>query len=72
MNAKTFLINHDSILKDLVQPISKFKEDTVVSEVLSNFQKSSVNFGAVTAIGDELLGIVTIHDLGEALIGKYA
>ncbi len=72
LNAKTFLINHDSILKDLVQPISKFKENTVVSEVLSNFQKSSVNFGAVTAIGDELLGIVTIHDLGEALIGKYA
>jgi len=42
------------------------------SDVLARFQKAAVNFGVVTGNRGELIGIVTIHDIGESLIGKFA
>jgi len=71
LSAKEFLIRPDSTLGSLVQPVCEFKQEDGTSKVLSKFKKSSVNFGVVANEG-ELLGIVTIHDLGEALIGEYA
>jgi putative hemolysin len=71
LSAKEFLISPDSTLGSLVQPVCKFQKEDGTSDVLLKFKKSSVNFGVVTN-GDELHGIVTIHDIGEALIGEYA
>jgi putative hemolysin len=71
LSAKEFLIKPNSTLESLVQPVCEFKQEDGISNVLSKFKKASVNFGVVTNKG-ELLGIVTIHDIGEALIGEYA
>jgi len=36
------------------------------------FQEKLVNFGTVVNERDELIGIVTMHNLGESLLGKFA
>jgi putative hemolysin len=72
ISAKDFLINPGSAIPTLIKPVCKFKEEDSTSDVLSKFKKYSTNFGVVTGNADELLGIVTIHDLGEALIGEFA
>jgi len=72
LGAKDFLMHSGKSIMDLVQPICKVHERDKTSDVLSRFQKSSVNFGVVTRNNEELKGIVTIHDIGESLIGKFA
>ncbi len=72
LSAKEFLIKEDADLDDLLYPVCKLKLDDGTAEVLRKFQSSSVNFGIVLSGDNELLGIVTIHDIGEALIGKFA
>jgi putative hemolysin len=71
LSAKEFL-SLDSTLADLTRPACTFKADDGTAAVLKNFQKSSVNFGIVTNDIDELIGIITIHDIGETLIGEFA
>lgn len=72
LSAKDFLMFRDFPFGHLVQPASKIKIDDKTSEVLSTFQKSSINFAVVIGNKDELIGIVTMHDIGEALIGTFA
>jgi len=72
LSAKDFLMSPDVTLKDLVHPACKVTSNDKTSDVLLNFQKASVTFGVVTGNNDELVGIVTMHDIGEALIGKFA
>lgn len=72
LNAKDFLMNPGSKLENLVHPACKVISSDKTSEVLSKFQRSAFSFGVVTGNKDEFLGIVTMHDIGEALIGKFA
>src|SRR6267154_765868 len=72
LSAKDFLLHSRKSVVDLVQPICNVHERDKTSDVLARFQKASVNFGVVTGNRGELIGIVTIHDIGESLIGKFA
>ncbi len=72
LSAKDFLTHSRKAMVDLVLPICKVHERDKTSDVLVRFQKASVNFGVVTGNRGELIGIVTIHDIGESLIGKFA
>ena len=72
LSAKDFLMSPDAALINLVHPACKVTSEDKTSDVLVRFQKASVNFSVVTGNNNELIGIVTMHDIGEALIGKFA
>jgi CBS domain containing-hemolysin-like protein len=72
LNVKDFLLRPELPLGKLIHPACRIDKGDRISIVLSNFQKTAVNFGVVAGNRDELLGIVTMHDIGESLIGKFA
>ncbi|HZZ74915.1 MAG TPA: CNNM domain-containing protein, partial [Puia sp.] len=46
------------------------KKNQKASEILKKFKERNQNFGVVVTDNKELYGLVTMHDIGESLIGK--
>ena len=72
LNAKEFFVNNESSFAHLVRTTCKLHSTQRASEVLMKFQEKLVNFGTVVNDRDELIGIVTMHNIGESLLGKFA
>jgi putative hemolysin len=72
LNAKDFLTNPQAALSLLIQPVVKVIKEDRASDVLLKLQKAPVSFAAVVENKDELIGIVTMHDIGETLLGEFA
>ena len=72
LNAKEFFMDPSPSFTSLVRPTCKLHINQRASEVLVKFQEKLVNFGTVVNERDELIGIVTMHNLGESLLGKFA
>jgi CBS domain containing-hemolysin-like protein len=71
LSAKDFFMNSDPSYLKLVRPACKVTPADKASQVLVRFQESLTNFSVVVRDNNELIGIVTIHDIGEILIGKF-
>lgn len=72
LSAKDFFMNGDAPYQKLVRPVCKVKDNNKASEILLKMQELRTNFSIVVKERDELIGIVTIHDIGETLIGDFA
>jgi putative hemolysin len=72
LSSKDFLMNADHSYLTAARKICRVKENDKASHVLIKFQEAKTNFSAVVKGEDELVGIVTIHDIGETLIGEFA
>jgi putative hemolysin len=72
LSSKDFLMNADHSYLTLARKICRVKESDKASQVLIKFQEAGSNFSAVVKSNDEMVGIITIHDIGETLIGEFA
>ena len=58
------------VLQDIIYPAAIFPETKKVSELLKEFQKGHTHIGIVTDAKGKLVGIVTIEDLLEEIVGE--
>jgi len=58
------------IIQDLVQPAYFVKKDKKVSDVLRDFQRMKVQIAIVIDEGGKALGLVTLEDLIEEIVGE--
>ena len=72
LSSKDFFMNTDHSYLTLARRICRVHEADKASHVLIKFQEAGTNFSAVVRNNDEMVGIVTIHDIGETLIGEFA
>jgi putative hemolysin len=72
LSAKDFLVNPNTPLAQMVRQAAKVKQDSWASEVLTALQSASTTFAVIVDNADKPVGIVTMHDVGEALVGKFA
>lgn len=57
-------------LFDLIRPIIFFNEETRLDSALLEFQRKRIHMGLVQKKGGELLGLITLEDVIEQLVGK--
>ncbi len=67
--AKNFFMERNKSLKQLVQSACIVTQDQTAPDLLEKFKSTNNNFGVVAKTNGELAGVVTLHDLGEILIG---
>ena len=58
------------VLQDIIYPAAIFPETNKVSELLKEFQKGHTHIGIVTDPKGKLVGIVTLEDLLEEIVGE--
>ena len=58
------------LLQDIIYPAAVFSETKKVSELLKEFQKGHTHLGIVTDAKGKLVGIVTLEDLLEEIVGE--
>ncbi|MDD5427674.1 MAG: hemolysin family protein [Candidatus Omnitrophica bacterium] len=58
------------VLQDIVYPAAVFTETKKVSELLKEFQKGHAHLGVVTDARGKLVGIITLEDLLEEIVGE--
>ena len=64
-------VNKDLVLlQDIIYPAVVFPETKKVSELLKEFQKGHTHLGMVTDAKGKLVGIVTLEDLLEEIVGE--
>jgi putative hemolysin len=68
--AKDYFMHREKSLKDHTEAACTLKKTQKASELLKKFQETKKNFGVVISDGGELFGLVTMHDIGESLIGS--
>jgi tellurite resistance protein TerC len=57
-------------LRRLARPVSEVREDAPLEEVLAQFQRRNQQMALIVNAGGEWMGIVTIEDVLEELVGK--
>jgi CBS domain containing-hemolysin-like protein len=74
VNAKDFfrrVVNNDNFnLIDIIRQVKFFQESTSIAEVLSTLQKTKVHMAVVLDSFGGTLGIVTLEDIIEELVGE--
>ena len=70
LNAKDFFTEREKNLKEIIQKSCTVTKTQNAPELLQKFKDSNYNFGMVVNESGELIGVVTMHDIGEILVGK--
>jgi putative hemolysin len=70
LSAKDYFMHRDKSLRDQTKSACTLKKNQRTSELLKKFQERNQNFGIVIDDGGSLFGLVTMHDIGESLLGK--
>ncbi len=70
LSAKEYLLNPDKPIQEFTHAACLLTVDKKASDVLLKFKERSQNFAVVVSAAGELQGLVTMHDIGEVLIGK--
>ena len=70
LNAKDFFMERGKSLKEIIQKPCTVTKNQNAPELLQKFKDSNYNFGMVANESGELIGVVTMHDIGEILVGK--
>ena len=58
------------VLSDLIRPVAFVSETKRVAELLSEFQREKVQIAIVRNAAGKTLGLVTIEDLLEEIVGE--
>jgi len=69
--SRDFFMNPQKSLTDLFQSTCTIKSNQTAPELLKAFKTKKKNFAVVTNDRKDFIGIVTMYDLGRALIGKF-
>ena len=67
---KDFFMKAQDPLKDIILPTCVISPGQTASELLKNFKDKNRNFAVVVNSAGDLAGVVTMHDIGQVLIGK--
>lgn len=70
LSAKDFFMYREKKLMEILLPAHTTMGSKNLPELLDQFKAFAYNFGMVTNEKNELIGVVTMHDIGEILIGK--
>jgi putative hemolysin len=70
--ARDFFMNKERTLDQMIEPACFITENQNAPKLLERFKQSKNNFGIVVKNDNELSGVVTMHDIGEILIGEYS
>jgi putative hemolysin len=70
LNARDFFMNPDSPVKQLSRSACTLMGSQEASDLLQKFKERNQHFGIVVDGGGRLVGIVTMHDIAEVLVGK--
>ncbi len=57
-------------IREQTRAACTLKKNQKASELLKKFKEKNQNFGIVVNDNGELYGLVTMHDIGESLLGK--
>lgn len=58
-------------IREQTRPACTVKKNQKASELLKKFKEKNQNFGIVVDDSGDLYGLVTMHDIGETLIGSF-
>ena len=72
ITAKDFFVKRGKPLKEITYYPCMVPRTANAPELLQQFKDHNINFGIVTTGSGELVGVVTMHDIAEVLIGKIA
>ncbi len=70
ISAKDYFRDTGRTLKDQTRPACVINKNQKASELLKQFKAHKQNFGIVTSEAGLVYGLVTMHDIGELLIGE--
>jgi putative hemolysin len=70
MSAKHYFKNPGKPIREQTRAACTLSKNQKASEILQKFKKLNQNFGIVVNERKELTGIITMHDIGESLLGK--
>ena len=68
--ARDYFRDKGKNIREQTRAACTIKKNQKASEILKKFKDRNQNFGVVVNDNDELNGLVTMHDIGESLIGK--
>ncbi len=68
--AREYFRDQGKTIRDHTRTACTLKKTQKASQLLQKFKERNQNFGIVINDRDELTGLVTMHDIGESLIGK--
>jgi putative hemolysin len=72
ISAKEFFMDMEKTVEQIVEPACLITADQKAPDLLEKFRNHRNNFGIVVKNGHELSGVVTMHDIGEILIGEFS
>jgi putative hemolysin len=70
--ARDYFRDHGKSVREQTRPACTVKKNQKASDILQKFKEKKLNFGIVVNEKGELHGIVTMHDIGESLLGEIA
>jgi putative hemolysin len=70
LSAKDYLLDRSKTIREQTRSACTLTKNQKASELLQKFKKLNQNFGIVVNDRGELFGLVTMHDIGESLIGE--
>ena len=68
--AKDFFMERQKTIKEIMRKPCTITRHQNAPELLQKFKEHNHNFGMVVNEKNELVGVVTMHDIGEILVGK--
>jgi putative hemolysin len=69
--AREYFKDRNRTIANLIMPACTLTKNQKASEILQKFKKLNNAFGIVINEKSELFGLVTMHDIGESLIGEF-
>jgi putative hemolysin len=72
LSARDFFIKREKPLKEVTIAACTVFGDQNAPKLLQNFKTYNTNFGVVVNERNELLGVITMHDMANILIGEFA
>jgi putative hemolysin len=70
LSGREFYLKPAKSIREITQPACIITKDRKAAELLQKFKMMKNNFGLVINERNELFGLVTMHDIGESLIGE--
>jgi putative hemolysin len=68
--AREYFRDNGKNIREQTRTACTIKKNQKASELLKKFKEKNQNFGIVVNDNGELYGLVTMHDIGESLLGK--
>ena len=70
LSSKDFFMHSEKSIKEIARPSCTVSGKQTATELLQKFKEKGYNFGIVVNEAGEFSGVVTMHDVGEILVGE--